>query len=457
VLGAGVAGMSVALVMARAGHQVDLVERDTFCVGDPELAPAWARKGIPHFLQPHAFIPRGRTELIQQLPDVYQRLLAAGAEDVDMRPKIPGPVEPADAELQYMAVRRPLIEWALRRAISLQAGIEVHGQSYVQGVQTNGARVTGVRVSGGTAEADLVVDCLGRHSHVSGWLKEAGMPADSQISDCGVIYYSRYYQCRPGFELPDGPWFLSPRGDLGYLGYATFPGDNATFAAVLAVPTGVPEWRAFRHAGAFEAAVSRIPALAAWVNPDGVDPITDVMAMAGLHNSISLNPRPPGLVSAGDAYSHTDPVLAHGLAFAIIHAAASVAALAEHQRIDDACLAYDSQVRIWARERYELATALDEQRLRLWQGQPVTFAHPQPHYALFSVMAAAAAASLDPGTFRLYIRRIGLLDSTTVFDHDTAAQHRVEELFQRFTATPRAAQGPTRDEMLHITNLSPPT
>ena len=133
--------------------------------------------------------------------------------------------------------------------------------------------------------------------------RERVEPAPVETSDCGVIYYSRYYRIRPGFELPDGPWLLSPRGDLGYLGFASFPGDNGTFAALLAVPTGVPAWRAFKDADVFDAAVARIPALRAWVDPEGVDATTAVMAMAGLRNTL----RDPdstsvgGLAPVGDA------------------------------------------------------------------------------------------------------------------------------------------------------------
>src|SRR5436305_622650 len=83
-----------------------------------------------------------------------------------------------------------------------------------------------------------VVDAVGRRDARDGGF----VPIERSSSPCGVVYYSRYYQCRPGFELPDGPWFLSPRGDLGYLAYASFPGDNGTFAALFAVPPGVPEW-----------------------------------------------------------------------------------------------------------------------------------------------------------------------------------------------------------------------
>jgi hypothetical protein len=75
------------------------------------------RKGVPHFIQPHAFIPRGRVELTQHLPDVYDDLLKAGARDVDVGSKIPGPGISSDGDLSYFAVRRPVIEWALRRGL----------------------------------------------------------------------------------------------------------------------------------------------------------------------------------------------------------------------------------------------------------------------------------------------------------------------------------------------------
>src|SRR5215213_9477425 len=58
VLGAGVAGLAATLALARDGHQVKLVERDQFPVGDTlDTLDAldWERKGIPHFQQPHAF------------------------------------------------------------------------------------------------------------------------------------------------------------------------------------------------------------------------------------------------------------------------------------------------------------------------------------------------------------------------------------------------------------------
>ncbi|MCZ3388122.1 MAG: FAD-dependent oxidoreductase [Actinomycetia bacterium] len=110
VLGAGPADMFAALALARHGHQVTLIERDELSKTPAEDAPTWSRSGVPHFGQPHAFILHGRAGLKEHFSDVYRDLIDAGAVDVDARPKRPGTVVPEDEELQYLAVRRPVIE-----------------------------------------------------------------------------------------------------------------------------------------------------------------------------------------------------------------------------------------------------------------------------------------------------------------------------------------------------------
>jgi hypothetical protein len=126
----------------------------------------------------------------------------------------------------------------------VEPGVEVRAGAKIRGLSVAGGRVVGVRLDGGLLPADWVVDAHGRRPALAAWhAGSAASVAQPESSDCGVTYYSRYYQQRRGFQLPDGPWFLSPRGDLGYMAFASFPGDNRTLAATLAVPSGVPQWR----------------------------------------------------------------------------------------------------------------------------------------------------------------------------------------------------------------------
>src|SRR5258708_18636576 len=97
---------------------------------------SWERHGIKHFLQPHAFLPRGRLELRAAFPDVFNALLSAGAWDLDLRPKIRGPLRAEDGDLFYLAVRRPLIEWGLRQAVLAEPNIRV-----ISGVHASGYEV----------------------------------------------------------------------------------------------------------------------------------------------------------------------------------------------------------------------------------------------------------------------------------------------------------------------------
>jgi flavin-dependent dehydrogenase len=394
-------------------------------------------------------MPRGRCELLRSLPDVYRTLLDIGAREVDARPKLPGDPRDGDEDLQYLAVRRPVLEWALRRAALAEPGVDVVPERRADAIVADGGRVTGVVVAGETMPADVVVDAMGRRSPAPAWHENAGLGADGvETSDCGVVYYSRYYRVRPGWELPDGPWFLSPRGDLGYAMYATFPGDNRTFAIVLGTPSRTPQWRALKSGPAYEAAIRKVPDLLLWVGSEAVEPITPVLPMAGLRNGLRWRPAATGgAFPVGDAYGHSDPVLAHGLAFALIHAAELTQALDDHRDPVDALAAYQAATLPALRERWELATALDAQRHRMWLGEPVDVGISSGDYALFSVAAAGAVATVDPDVARVFLRRMGLLDSTAVLDDDIALRQRIEEQFAVLAARGRKP-APSMDEML---------
>lgn len=186
VLGGGVAGLSSALLLARDGHRVTLVERDAVVVGDAQASPTWERRGIPHFLQPHLLIPRGRLELLQEMPDVYESLIGAGARDVDPARRLSGPRQAGDEELQYLAVRRPLIEWALRRAVRTEPAVEVRESTTVDSLDDTG-------------DADIVVDAMGRRT-----------PTPRSVPRRRRADHQRLRRCLPLPLLPPTPGLRTP-------------------------------------------------------------------------------------------------------------------------------------------------------------------------------------------------------------------------------------------------------
>ena len=446
VAGGGVAGLAAALAVARAGHEAVVLERDLVSPHEtPQSAFGTERRGIPHFFQPHAFLPRGRRLLLDWAPDVLQALVDAGAHPQDLSRKLRGPRQPRDEDLVYLWVRRPIIEWALRRAAAREPAIELRAGVRVTGLlKTENAapRARGVAVENGDpVQADIVVDALGRYRCPPGWARADGEPSDS-----GAIYYCRYFELADGVEHLDAP-ILNPRGDLGYMGFNTFRGDNRTFAVILLVPAADRELRVLRHERAWMAACAQITPLDVMTSADYARPITDVMPMGGLMNvDRTGDPHVSGIIAVGDSFCHTDPAFAYGLSFSLAHAQALAGATAEASDIAAITARYRADAGPEARERHALACATDAARARRWKGEPLDIRRREGCYPLFSFAGALAAAPYDDLVLRQTIRRIGLLDRTAVFDTDDVLHERIERILGGVSAP--APPGPAREDLL---------
>ncbi len=459
VVGAGMAGLAAALCLARAGHMITLVERDAFELNEnPESSFNWTRKGIAHFQQPHAFLPRGRRELMQLFPDVYKALLQAGASDFSLASKIRGDAEADDHEMVYLSVRRPVMEWAFRRAVLLEPGIEVRSSTRVVDLlfkEGDVPTVCGVATeTGERILADLVVDAQGRTTSFLAKLAAAGTTLKTESSKTHIVYYSRYFQMRPGKEFPRGPWLTTPRGDLGYAGYSSFTGDNGTFALVLAVGSWDHDLRILQHDAAWDAVARSIPTLAALVDPEFALPLTPVLAMGELQNTLRHyvergRARVLGMIPVGDTVCHTDPTFALGLSFAFIHAGALKDAIAdEGSSPGSIALAFWKRIYPETRERYDLAVDTDDARAQAWQGTRLDCFHAAGSYPLFAMVAAGLAASRDDEILRRTIRRIGFLDRVAVFDNDSSMHDRIEQIVAEMLATGPPPQHPGRERLL---------
>src|SRR3954468_3134267 len=80
VCGAGVCGLTTAMLLAKDGHQVTVLERD------PSPPPAvdtawdeWERRGVNQFRLPHFLLPGFREVMDAELPEVIEALIEAGA------------------------------------------------------------------------------------------------------------------------------------------------------------------------------------------------------------------------------------------------------------------------------------------------------------------------------------------------------------------------------------------
>jgi len=330
IVGAGMGGLSTAIMLARDGHAVTVVERDPARSPGPERTDEawerWDRRGVNQFRLPHFMQPQWWSHVCAEIPEARGPLEAAGtlrANMVEMLPEsVRGPVRPDDTRFDIVTGRRPVLEAALSAAADA-VGVEVRRGVTVTGLDTREGtgvpHVTGVTTADGTLAADLVVDCAGRRSKVGEWLVAVGArPPVEERLDSGYVYYGRH------FRSPAGPpvalsWVHQFYPSLSIL---TLPSDNDTWSVVFIVSGRDKELRGLHDADRWTAALTLYPTVAHWT--DG-EPITGIDALAGIEDrfrrlSVDGQPVATGVVVVGDSWACTNPSLGRGATIALIHA-----------------------------------------------------------------------------------------------------------------------------------------
>jgi 2-polyprenyl-6-methoxyphenol hydroxylase-like FAD-dependent oxidoreductase len=294
VLGAGIAGLLTARVLAEHAATVTVLDRDR---PPPVVAH---RGGVPQSHHAHALLARGRTIIEDRFPGISEDLRHAGAESLrdGIAVQIVSPAGPLPTPRltgEFLAFSRPLLEHQLRRRVTGRPGLTLRYGVEVTGLVTDPTRATGagrrhpavvgVRLrprngSTGAAEsltADLVVDATGRRSALPAWLAEiGGGPVPEDVVASGLGYASRHYAIprfrhdwhgliingrppenpRAGLILPieEGRWHVSlggfaghvpPTDEEGFLGWARDLADPSLYEAIR-VATPLTPIRGFR-------------------------------------------------------------------------------------------------------------------------------------------------------------------------------------------------------------------
>jgi 2-polyprenyl-6-methoxyphenol hydroxylase-like FAD-dependent oxidoreductase len=413
IIGGGICGLGTALLLARDGHSVTVIERDAAPLpASPQAAwDEWERKGVAQFRQPHNFMPGLRLILESELPDVQDALVGAGASRLDFVHPLPPffsdqSSRPVDRQLWTYTARRPAGEWVFANAafdepgVTIRRGVQAIGLVIGSSAAGGIPHVVGARTDGGdTLRADLVIDATGRRSRGPEWLSAIGArrPYEEQ-ADCGFTYYTRYFR---GTE----PQRVGPIFDiLGTIGVLTLPGDNGTWSITVMVTSGDAPLKRLRHADVWTRTLRACPLQAHWL--DG-EPITDVLPMSGVIDRyrrfvVDGAPVATGFIAVADAWACTNPSAGRGLTVGLLHAVRARDVLREArddphalvQRFDEKTEAevapwYHAQVAA-DRSRYAQVQAMCEGR----EPPPPVGELPELLSSLFSTMVS------DPDLFR---------------------------------------------------------
>ena len=448
IVGGSIAALGATLALTRAGFRVTCVERDHAAMPADHLAAwdAWRRTGAGQTRHSHILLAPLNNLVKAHAPEFHALLLASGAEELGFsavaRSTFENPKLVAeDAEITFLACRRVVFEYLLRRYMLEQGGFDyVHG-ARVQGLAIRAGRAAGVtvRTADGerTLDADVVVDASGAHTRADEWFERAGLDAvHTERHPCGIFYTSRFYRLRDAADYPtlDGRQSLAGgvQGiDLGYLKAGLFRSDNRTFSLTLAADPEDAPMAAIAGEAGFDAAANAIEVSADWVAPERSETISRVFLFGKLENSrrhylVDGRPALRNFFAIGDAHVHTNPIAGRGCALAWVSAFALAKALAEHRDADDRAAAFEAAMAHEVVPWYDVQVQQDRQGLAvnraLQRGEdPFDFHNAdgtvdeRKRRGVVFRKGLRHAARSDIDVLRALFRQVNLLDSPGSF------------------------------------------
>jgi flavin-dependent dehydrogenase len=302
VIGARVAGSTLAALLGDAGASVLLLDRARF----PSTTPS------THFFRGAGMVGvlrrLGVLDAILDLgcPPLTREFNYNDGQAVEGPPQDPG-------EIGYcLSVRRePLDDILLRRA-GASDSVEVVEGARVTALLWDGDHVVGVALrEGRRAYAGLIVGADGRHSLIAKWV-------NAEVEHAAPAYRALYYRYVAGFAGPDGgapdaAEFSLLDDEIAYV----FPSDAGLTCVAMSVNLETFRWMRQDFEARYHERIAQHRGLAARVE---AAKRTGRLAGCGPERSYVRVPYGRGWALVGDAAMHQDPWSGLGMDMAGVHA-----------------------------------------------------------------------------------------------------------------------------------------